>query len=388
MPAKISSGDRKVLIIAGAAFLILVCLGFLLAPANTDAHDASSYSTASEGAKAAYLLLQESGYRVERWQRPISDLKSESQTVLVIADPSRFPAAKEKKAVEDFISGGGRVITNGIAGAAFLPQDFSEVNPMPTKPWSEFRAITPSAITRAAPKITLAPLSFWRAGSSIPLYGSDEGTVVARLIRDKGDAIWLASATPLTNAGLNEPGNLEFVMTAIGDKQTTRVLFDEYVHGYGEHSAPEKSHPIMTALLLQSIVLAAAALFTFSRRSGPLRPMAPELRSSPLEFVETLGGLYQQAHASSVSVDVYYQRFQFWITRRLGLSKDASPEEIDRAVRERWHWDDDKFVQTLRAAASARYDPNFPQSQALEIVQSLHSYALKLKLFPTTKEKN
>jgi hypothetical protein len=388
MPAKISPGDRKILLIAGSVFLILVVLGFFLAPSNSDVHDASSYSAASEGAKAAYLLLQESGYRVERWQRPVSDLKPDGRTLLVIADPSTFPDAKEKKAVKDFISAGGRVITNGIFGAAFLPEDFSEVNPVPEKPWSEFHAVTPSALTRAAPKITMAASSFWRSGAGIPLYRSDEDTVIAQLPYDKGDAIWLASATPLTNAGLKEPGSLEFLLATIGDKQQTRILFDEYVHGYGEHNTPEKSHPLMTALLLQSIVLAAAALFTFSRRSGPLRPMAPELRSSPLEFVETLGGLYEQAHASSVSIDVYYQRFQFWITRRLGLSKDASGEEIDRAVRDRWRLNDDNFLQTLRDAAAARYHPDFPQNQALKIVQSLHSYAVKLKLFPAQREKS
>lgn len=388
MPAKMSPGDRKVLLIAGSVFLILVVLGFFLAPSNSDVHDASSYSAASEGAKAAYLLLQESGYRVERWQRPVSDLKPDDRTLLVIADPATLPDAKEKKAVEDFISAGGRVITNGIIGASFLPEDFSEVNPVPAKPWSEFPAVTPSAITRASPKITLATNSFWRSGAGIPMYGSDEGTVITQLPYGKGEAIWLASATPFSNAGLKEPGNLEFMIAAIGDKQQTRILFDEYVHGYGEHNAPEKSHPLMTALLIQSIVLAAAALFTFSRRSGPLRPMAPELRSSPLEFVETLGSLYEQAHASSVSVDVYYQRFQFWITRRLGLSKDASREEIDRAVRERWRLNDDNFLQTLRDAAAARYHPDFPQNQALKIVQSLHSYAVKLKLFPVQKEKS
>ena len=54
-------------------------------------------------------------------------------------------------------------------------------------------------------------------------------------------------------------------VAAIGDKQQTRILFDEYVHGYGEHSVPEKSHPIMTALLVQSVVLALAA-------AAPARP--------------------------------------------------------------------------------------------------------------------
>ena len=42
----------------------------------------------------------------------------------------------------------------------------------------------------------------------------------------------------------------------------------------------------------------AALLFTFSRRSGPLRMPLQESRLSPLEFVDTLGDLYQSAHAA------------------------------------------------------------------------------------------
>lgn len=384
----VSASDRKVLLIAGAAFITLVVLGLVLAPADDQTSVASTYSVASRGAKAAYLLLQESGYHVQRWQRPVTDLKSSKNTVLIIADPRMVAGSKDKEALEQFMSAGGRVITNGIFGASFLPDDASETNQVPREPWTEFPAAEPSAITRAAPKIKLAPASFWKDGSSIPLYGNKDNTVAVRLRRGDGDAIWLASATPLTNAGLQESGNLDFVLAAIGDKDHTQVLFDEFVHGYGDHDVPERSHPLMSALLLQSLVLAVAILFTYSRRSGPMRPMPVESRLSPLEFVETLGGLYENAHAAAVAVDVSYQRFQFWITRRLGLTKDASPEEIDRAVRERWRWKDEKFLDTLRSAASARYYPGLPQKQALEIVQSLYSYALKLKLFSFAKEKN
>ena len=133
------------------------------------------------------------------------------------------------------------------------------------------------------------------------------------------------------------------------------------------------------------MVLAIAVLLTFSRRSGPLRPVPPPSRLAPLEFVETLGGLYQQAHAASVAVDVYYQRFQYWITRRLGLNPNATPEDIARAVRDRWDLQDDAFLERLHAAAAARYQPDLPQRQALEIVQKLHEYAVQFKLFPKEK---
>ena len=142
----------------------------------------------------------------------------------------------------------------------------------------------------------------------------------------------------------------------------------------------------MMALFLQCAVLACAALLTFSRRSGPIRPLRPESRLAPLEFVETLGGLYQQAHAASVAVDVYHNRFQYWITRRLGVASNASPEELDRAVRERWGLDENDFLPTLQAAAAARYRPDLSQNEALTIVQSLYAYATKLKLFSISKE--
>ena len=67
----------------------------------------------------------------------------------------------------------------------------------------------------------------------------------------------------------------------------------------------------------------------------------------------------------------------------------TGPEDLDRVVRERWDFHDDQFLSTLRSAASARYHPDLPQSQALKIVQSLYEYAVKLKLFPVPdKEKH
>jgi hypothetical protein len=381
----ISSGDRKILSIAAAAFVALVVLGFMLAPSNTDSETASTYSTASGGAKAAYLLLQELGYHVERSEKPPSELKPDNHTVLVIADAAMLPDAKQKAAVEKFIAGGGHVITTGIEGAMFLPENSSEFNPEPKGLSKEYDALTPSAITRAAPKITLIPFASWSKSTAIPLYGNKDDIYAAQYVHGQGDAIWLASATPLTNAGIQATGNLPFLLAALGDKQQTRVLFYEYVHGYGEHASQDKSHPLTTALLLQSALLALAAVLTFSRRSGPLRPVPPPSRLTPLEFVETLGGLYQQARAASVAVDVYYQRFQYWITRRLGLNKNATPEEIARAVRDRWQVKDEAFLGALIAAASARYQPDLPQKQALEVVQKLHEYAVQFKLFPKEK---
>ena len=384
----VSAGDRRILIIAGLAFLLLIVLGFLFAPASSgDTNSGTTYSASSNGAKAAFLLLQETGYHVERWQHAPTSLKPDEHTVLIVAAPAMIPNQPQKDAIEKFVAGGGRLIVTGVGGARFLPQDSSEFNDAPSQKWAEFPAVAPSPITRAAPKITISSVAYWTAESSVALYGKNGKVVVAHFPHGKGDVLWLSSSTPFSNAGITQTGNLDFVLAAVGDKAQTRVLFDEYVHGYGENgSSSTRNHPLMMALFLQCVVLACAALLTFSRRSGPIRPLRPESRLAPLEFVETLGGLYQQAHAASVAVDVYYSRFQYWITRRLGVASNASPEELDRAVRERWGLDENDFLPTLQAAAAARYRPDLSQNEALTIVQSLYAYATKLKLFSISKE--
>ena len=160
MPPSLSAGDRKILFIAGGAFLVLVVLGFLFAPThNIESDAATTYSTSSAGAKAAFLLLQETGYRVERWQHSPKALKPDKHTVLIVADPALIPNPKQNPEIERFVSGGGRLITTGLYGARLLPEDSSEYNPMPKNPWSEFKALAPSAITRAAPNIKLAPVA-------------------------------------------------------------------------------------------------------------------------------------------------------------------------------------------------------------------------------------
>jgi len=386
MPSRLNSSDRKVLLITSVAFVILVILGFLLAPNNTETEVASTYSTASKGAKAAYLLLQELGYHVERWQRPIRELQPDNNTVLIVVDPPTVAGEKSKAAMQKFISDGGHVIATGVTGASLLPEDHSESDAVPHTLWRDYDALTPSAITRAAPKLTLVPDARWSGSSGLPLFGKQDEVVAIQMSYGKGDVIWLASATPFTNAGIKESNNLEFVLAALGERERTRVFFDEYIHGYGNEAVSGNSHPIMTALLLQSGVLALAALFTFSRRSGPLRPLITEPRLAPLEFVETLGGLYLQAKAASVAVDVAYQRFQYWMTRRLGLAPNTSPDDLARAASERWKLRDNNFAPTLREAASARYRPDLPQKEALALVKSLYSYAMKLKLFQFTKE--
>lgn len=383
MPLKLDSRDRRLMLGAGIAFFVLVAGAMILAGGEGPKLEIpTTYSTASGGAKAAYLLLQESGYKVERWERPLAELSNPPGKTLILAEPLQAPTREERRKLEDFISGGGRVIATGVFAGLFLPRASVIPNPWAAMTWKRVSALTPSLITRAAPQITLAPEASWGYDSSVlPLYGSEGKIAVIKYGFGRGEVIWWAAATPLTNAGLKEPGNLEFFLACLSDHQGREVIWDEYLHGYQQSLASTIARSSVKWIFVQFALLSLAILVTFSRRSGPIFTPAGDSRLSPLEFVHTLGGLYQRAGVASVAVDVSYQRFRYWLTRRLGMAGNTSVDDLDRAVRNRGNFKDEKFAATLRECESARYYPDLNPRQALRLVALLDDYAAKLKLF-------
>src|SRR5580693_6775081 len=105
MPAAIASGDRKILLIAGAVLLVLTVALALLgsAPAGQGIEVPSTYSAGPGGARAAYLLLQELHYKVSRWERSPTELPGDPEdSVLILADPWEPPSKEELKALKSF----------------------------------------------------------------------------------------------------------------------------------------------------------------------------------------------------------------------------------------------------------------------------------------------
>lgn len=381
MPVTIDPKDRKLLVGAAIVFVLLIA-GAVLFGANSQGNFnvPSTYSSASGGAKAAYLLLTDTGYKVERWERPLNQLPQSGKKTLVLAEPNEAPTQEEREQLKSFLSAGGRVIATGMFAGTFLPENNSIPTVLGAATWKRATALSPSAITRAAPEIFLTSESAWQSYSpAYPLYGDGDRTLVVEYPYGRGKVLWWASATPLTNAGLKQAGNLEFFLACLGGSQNT-ILWDEYIHGYRETLGASIAHSPAKWLAIQLLLLALAIVATFSRRSGPVYTPVADVRLSPMEFVETLGGLYERAACASVAVDISYQRFRYWLTRRLGLGNNASLDQLHSAVRERWAIDD-RFLTILKRCESARLDPDLHAPEALHLVQQLDKYATRMKLF-------
>jgi hypothetical protein len=382
MSLKLSPKDRKLLLGAGLVFVLLV-IGALVFGSGEQGQGEypSSYSSASGGAKAAYLLLSDTGYPVQRWERPLSDLPQGGTKTLILAEPDEAPTREERNRLKAFISEGGHVIATGMFAGTFLPENESIPDILSGMMWKHVTSLSPSPITRAAPQIVLAPHAYWPSFTvAYALYGDDKHTLVVKYPVGRGEVLWWASATPLTNAGLKEQGNLEFFLACLGDPKS-EILWDEYIHGYRPTLASSVAHSPVKWLFLQLALLAVAVIATFSRRSGPICVPMVDVRLSPIEFVQTLGGLYQRAGTASVVVEICYRRFRYWLTRRLGVAGNAPAEELASVIRDRWGFSSEQFVATLKDCEAASSDPFLEAPAALHLLQELDQYASQWNLF-------
>ena len=387
MPLKVDARDRKLLIGAVCVLIVAIATTVLFGGEGGEKLDApSSYSTASSGAKAAFLMLSQSGYKVQRWEKPLSELPKQAGATLILAGPMEAPTRSERQRLKEFLSNGGRVIATGMFAGTFLPENSSLPDYLGGTVWKKAAAVSPSPITRAAPAITIAAESSWQPYSSAyPLYSLNGQNVIVKYPYGRGEVLWWASATPLTNAGLKEAGNLEFLLACLGDSNND-ILWDEYIHGYRDTLALTVAHSTVKWVVLQLVLLGLAVLATFSRRSGPVCQPAAESRLSPLEFVQTLGGLYEKAGTPAVAVDICYQRFRYWLTRRLGMGSNVSLSDLEAAVRDRWARNDEHFTAILRRCESAKNDPYLNDSEALHLVQEIEEYAVRYRLFEGSRK--
>jgi hypothetical protein len=127
-------------------------------------------------------------------------------------------------------------------------------------------------------------------------------------------------------------------------------------------------------------VLALAILFTFSRRSGPIYVPVETSRLSPLEFVDTLGGLYERAGAASLAVSVSYLRLRTLLNRQLSLPSNIKDAELANTAEQRLGWKDSGLGDALRRAGAATHESKLRSRDALKMVQELEKFAEKLSV--------
>lgn len=385
MTVPLDAGDKKMLLLSVCLLAVLTVVALLVPNGRQESSPGfpSSYSPAKDGAKAAYTLLGEMGYRVERWTQPPGELPLPSRdTLVIIASPSVPVSPEEEWQLRAYVERGGRLLITGMAGADMVGAKGVDPTPDDADKWLTFVAEQPGLLTLQAPEITMQSHVRWvhpLAGQH-RYYGDRKGATVTRFQIGRGEVIWWAGDSPLTNFGITRASNLALFLNSIGPAGHTRVLWDEYFHGVRRGLWHYLARSPLPWALLQLFVLAAFVILTYARRSGAIRPISRESRLSPLEFVTTLGALYERRGEAAGALDIAYSHFRFLLTRRLGIPSTVATTDVVRIVQERPEGTVPGFAETMRQIDSALKLRKVTEAKALAWIGELYDFAARFGL--------
>lgn len=364
---------RATILLSAGLFILMFAVAYLNSEAEKGEGHPSSYSALQRGAKATYLLLQQSGYPVERWQKPPKELPQRGdRIILVLAEPESYANSEEFAALSHFLSGGGTVLAAGFFPDSFVPEAAATLGDRRVG-GVECSPVAPTRLTRNG-SITQDGSLYWDSTDTSQMvhFADDKGNaVVVSYPVGKGEVIWWASAWPLENAGIREKHNLEFVLDSVHGFK--RILWDEYYHGQRQHSASHQPFRVYKWAFGQLAIISLAVLLTFSRRSGPLIPSTNESRLSPLEFVDTLGNVFSRAKSAQVAVEIAFQRLRQIAARRLGIRGTSTAPEIVEAIAHSGISLPPAIAQLISTSEAAACEPSLTEKAALEYIRALNS---------------
>jgi hypothetical protein len=377
--------DRKLVLLFAGAVLLVIAGASVLAPNDDSDKSPTTYNSGTAGIKAAYLLLGDLGYSTDRWEQPPSALSSVDarDTTVIFADPNVPPAQLEsvRADIAAFLKRGGRVLATGVDGASLLPE--GATGP-PTQIFRKVCLTTPegrSLLARAG-QVSITDNFRWTAltpAVHVEQWCGSDAVVVSYRV-GAGTAIWWSSAMPLTDGGLKDDASLKLLLASVGSPGVDgssqpghSILFDEYFHGV-ETSIYDLTRGLpLRPIAWQTALVALLLILSFSRRNGPIRPLARLPRTSPIEFAESMGQLYRKGGATQAATEGARQRLLRFLRDRCGLSREivqSDAANIAKALNSRYPGDWSDLAEHLNQAFDARYQSLAPRS-ALALVKAL-----------------
>jgi hypothetical protein len=204
----------------------------------------------------------------------------------------------------------------------------------------------------------------------------------------EGHIVWWASSTPLENGSLSRARNLDLLLNSLGPRQGHRFYWDESLHGEIRTAWSYAGGLAWNSLWFGLVALALLVVFSFSRRSGPLRDLPPPPRATPIEFLEALGSLYRNAGASATAISIAWERFRRHSLKLCGQrGSKMGAAELAAVIRRRFPRADASLEADLAACEEAAWGEEANPRQALKLIQTLHGHYEELKEAATPDRK-
>lgn len=374
--ASLDAKDRKLLLACMAVVVVLaVITGLFARNQNTDDNPLpSSYLTGKHGARAAYDLLVESGYPVERWEQPLSELaaKTDRGTVVILVDPY-LNSTNDFKSVDQILERGGRILVTGMAGGVLVPSSAAQPTNQLNGAACKLTAEGLGSLAGSG-EVWMQPEATWKMNK--PSYHVDYNCAgepaVVEYDEHAGHVVWWAGSTPIENASIARANNLDLFLNAIGSPEGHHFYWDESLHGDSKSEWYYARGSALNLLIYGALGLALLTILSFSRRRGPVHDVPQPARSTPVEFIEALGSLYAKAGASATAVQLAYDRFRRAMGGLCGVKgMQMDARVLADALRRRFPAAGAELEADLVECESACNDDLLAPKKALALVQKL-----------------
>lgn len=365
-----------------ALFLVVVALNFVffVDSRGTDEDeltgDRSSYRSTPFGSRAFYTLLEETGYKVARFEKPFTELKDRDPgTLIVIAPPvTHNPDEEELSALSKWVEAGGlliivdREIGMTVGDAAVHTERGSAA--------STAHPLQPTVFTRNVERVALSkhakPV---KVDSRTVTYhiGDDQAAVLADVQVGKGRMVLLTDPYVIANNGISEADNVIVALNLVAERPSGKIVFDEYHHGYGASSTGGGLMSYFSGtpvpwMMAQAGLLAALVVYSYGRRFGRPVPLRIERRTTNLEFVSSMANITRLAQASDLAMQNIYSEFRKRLCRFSGVPARIENDKLAAVAAHRAALDERELSALLARCEEIARGQQVSEPELLKLV--------------------
>jgi Domain of unknown function (DUF4350) len=353
---------KDILIIVGlfAALILFIAFGPGRRPEPTNPAEATTHSSAPEGALALYTWAREIGYDSRRLEYRSFAL-DEGDAALLMLNPSEAVSGTQARAILDWVASGGTLILALDRSALFSPpnQLLDELK-FDTAVYTGTQMIErarPGQPALDQPPVGQAPVQAGRVllplrNDYVKLLGVADAVLVAGVKHGSGYAYISATTFPFSNEGLRDPENAALVLNMLRRVPAGgRIQFDEYHHGFFTPPSTGKvlfGNPwgwgAAYAVLVIGMYLALGG-----RRFGRPIPLREEIaRRSSAEYIESMADLFQRGAKRAYILKHYRTALKRRLARKDGVNPQLDDADFVRELGRARQIDEQALVDLLR----------------------------------------
>jgi len=343
-----------------------------------------TWSNSARGKRAFYLFSSHRAPSVHRNYDAFESLLMElqwrsdwgdSQPVLCLLGPERYPTNKEWRIVLDWVAAGGRLVfaTSADSEVYEIPGvDLATVEDPPS-----IDQVPSGGLPDIGNQLTEQQHEFaWReeygvSGNDMePLLMSDGTVQVARKTWGSGTIVFVSGDSIFTNQYLAYEENALLawrIVEATGG--VDEIVFDEYLNDSGTPKMVRILFEMpIRPLTLLTLVVVSLLLWRNSHRFGPLLPESLSPRRNIVDHTDMMGNQLWNSRAGSYALKLYLRQ----LIQELGLKQHRGQERrILEPIAWRMEVSIDSLIKLFKDAAKEARRGNCQASKAAELIERL-----------------